>query len=645
MVRFPNARRQWPWLSIVLSIPLLWPSQAVALSGCLDPGGQWPLGPAGVVASAGNLAIYSRGVTIEIADVSDPSNPAVLGATEIGGSPAAIAVTGALAFVAANDEGFFVIDFSNPSTPSVVGHWGGPTNQAWDIAASGDHVYVAYGRLIVVDVSDPSNPVEAARESTWPIRQLELVGHHVYGIGTSLLVVYDIVDPTTPSVVFQNSLNNKSHLAANEQRLMTTYGGRLSVYTIEDPASPVFVTEYDDPTTDFQSMALDGPRAYLTTYHDEFAIVDTTDPASPITTAIITPPGNPRYAAVHNQTAYLTAEEGGLRLIDVADPEDPIEVGFIPAEGASNDLAVDGNHAFVAQRRSGLRVFDVSDPDEPLPIGFLALADAVSVTLDGTRALVAGAEAGIFVVDVNDPTDPALLGAFDTPGRAWTAEVVGDLAYVADGDSGLRIYDISNPSAIIQVGAMSGVDSATDVAIAGHVAYLADCYRGLTTVDVTNASMPVKLWDNDWDNFCAQSVVIRDHLAILVEGWNVNAHCGIRIYDVINPAAASLITDFEQTTTKWVGWDSVMDGDVLYVAFERATVAFNLSNPLAPALIARHYVPGFSTGVDVEDGRIFIGSYNGGIASAGCTECADAIFADGWEDSDWFYTAWSDIVP
>ncbi len=112
-----------------------------------------------------------------------------------------------------------------------------------------------------------------------------------------------------------------------------------------------------------------------------------------------------------------------------------------------------------------------------------------------------------------------------------------------------------------------------------------------------------------------------------------------------DPAAPLLITDFQQTTTKWVGWDLAIEGDVLYVAFDRATVAFDLSNPLAPALIARHYVPGISTGVDVEGGRVFIGAYTGGIASAGCSACADAIFADGWEEYGWYgYTAWSEGI-
>ncbi len=65
---------------------------------------------------------------------------------------------------------------------------------------------------------------------------------------------------------------------------------------------------------------------------------------------------------------------------------------------------------------------------------------------------------------------------------------------------------------------------------------------------------------------------------------------------------------------------------------------------MVPALIARHWVSGISTGVDVEGGRVFIGAYTGGIASAGCTACADAIFADGSEEYGWYgYTAWSDI--
>jgi len=646
MVRLPDVGRDRLWILVVVTV-LLWPSPSSASGGCLEPRGQWPYGPVNVVAATGDLVVYSRGATIEIADVSAPFHPNVLGATEITGYPTEIAVSGTIAFVAANDEGLFVIDFSDPTAPSVVGRWGGQTDQVVDIAASGDYAYLASNRLIVLDLSDPTDPVEVARVSDWRISQLELVGHHVYGIGTSLLAVYDVADPTAPSVVFQNALNNKSHLAVNDQRLLTTYAGRLSVYTLDDPAAPVFVTEYDDPATYFQTVAIGGTHAYIATYDDEFAIVDTTDPANPSTTAIWPAPGNPDSTAVDGSIAYLTTHEDGLRIIDVEDSSAPTEIGFIPATGASNDLAIVGDHAFVAQHGSGLRVFDVSDPGAPVSIGFVALDGALDVSVSGTRALVTGGEAGIFVIDISDPANPVLLGGRDTPHRAWKAEVVGDFAFVADGDSGLRIYDVSDPNAIFEVGALTSVDSAMDVAVVGDVAYLADCYWGFATVDVSNPSAPVKLFgDGLWDNFCADSIVVRDTLAILVEGWNLNGGSSIHIFDVSNPSIPVRITEFEQVPEAWIGADLALDGDVLYIAYERATVVFDIRNPFAPALIGRRYSPGASTGVDVAGDTVVIAASVGGIATAGCTECADAIFADGWEDSGWyFYTAWSEVVP
>ncbi len=118
--------------------------------GCLEPGGSWPLGPVYAVAPVGGFAVYSRGATIEIADISNPSSPVVLGTAEIAGVPFKIAVSGTNAFVAARDDGLFVVDFSDPTAPAVIGQWGGPQEPVSDIAADGDHVYISHNRLIVL---------------------------------------------------------------------------------------------------------------------------------------------------------------------------------------------------------------------------------------------------------------------------------------------------------------------------------------------------------------------------------------------------------------------------------------------------------------------------------------------------------------
>ena len=77
------------------------------------------------------------------------------------------------------------------------------------------------------------------------------------------------------------------------------------------------------------------------------------------------------------------------------------------------------------------------------------------------------------------------VGALDTPGSAFDAEVVGDLAYVADVSSGLRIIDVSNPTFPVEIGAFHALPWSEyhDVKLAGDLAYAAGRFSALSVID------------------------------------------------------------------------------------------------------------------------------------------------------------------
>ncbi len=639
-MRFSNNRCPRLLVLFALSVPLLWPSPSSALSGCLDPGGQWPLGPVQSVALSGNVAVYSQGVTIEIADVSDPSNPVVLGATRIDGIPYEIAVSGSLAFVAAYDDGLFIVDISDPAAPIVAGHF---SDQVYDVLARDNTVFLAASGLTILDATVPAAPVVIAVEPNWRPYEIVLSGDYIYGIDGGVLTVFDVTDPAAPTV--ENTFfGNYRHIAVSAERLFTTYGSRLLIHTLTDPGNPTAVHEYNTAFY-LRDVAASGTLAVVTNTQNELRVIETTETSNPSTLSTWLSPGSTRTIAVNDSLAYLTATEGGLRWLDITDPANPTEVGSIDSNGFSYDIAIRGNYAFVAQRRSGLMVFDITDPDTPTPVGFLPLADAIGITIDGTRAIVAGFEAGVFIVDIENPSQPTLIGLFDTPGEAWTVEIAGQFAHVADGTGGLRIFDISNPGSVSQIGAMTDADSVMDIAVVGDVAYLADSCRGLSVVDVSNPAAPIRIGGTSgFDSFCAQAIDVTDNLAILVEGWYSTYSGEIFIFDVADPSAPQWITHFQNVSVKWTGWDLEVVGDILYVAYERVTVAYNLSDLQAPALIGRYFAPGMSTGIDVVGNRAFVAALFGGVASVGCTECVDTIFADGFEEWLW-YSPWSGEVP
>ncbi|CAK8988684.1 PKD domain containing protein, partial [Durusdinium trenchii] len=108
---------------------------------------------------------------LSVVDVSDPSSPSILASTEYDAANLVmcegVAVDGNYAYVttwsdSASASYLAVVDISDPTSPSIVGSIiDGTLGPAMTIAADEGHVYLPSGTgdgMIVVDVSDPSNP-------------------------------------------------------------------------------------------------------------------------------------------------------------------------------------------------------------------------------------------------------------------------------------------------------------------------------------------------------------------------------------------------------------------------------------------------------------------------------------------------------
>jgi hypothetical protein len=96
-----------------------------------------------------------------VIDVSDPTNPTIVGSVDTPGYARGVYVLGNYAYVADDASGLQVIDVSNPTNPTIVGSVYTP-DSAWGVYVLGNYAYVAnmvnYGssRLQVIDISDPA---------------------------------------------------------------------------------------------------------------------------------------------------------------------------------------------------------------------------------------------------------------------------------------------------------------------------------------------------------------------------------------------------------------------------------------------------------------------------------------------------------
>jgi hypothetical protein len=79
---------------------------------------------------------------LQIFDVSDPYNPDLLSIMRFGNTPYAIEVIGDYAYIAGMWAGAYVVNISNPTSPTLAGSYETP-GIAYELAVTADHIYLA----------------------------------------------------------------------------------------------------------------------------------------------------------------------------------------------------------------------------------------------------------------------------------------------------------------------------------------------------------------------------------------------------------------------------------------------------------------------------------------------------------------------
>jgi len=315
--------------------------------------------------------------------------------------------------------------------------------------------------------------------------------------------------------------------------------------------------------------------------------------------------------AVSGGYAYVTSSNqdsvGSLLVLDVSDPYHPVEVGsidFVPSLPLA--VAVSGSYAYVADVVPvGLRVIDVSAPSAPVQVGSVGpFGWTRDVAVSGDYAYVVEDHRLDFsVIDVSEPTVPVLVGSL-WGGGGYGVAVSGGYAYVAAWDAGLRVIDVSEPSAPVWAGEQGDVGG-SGVAVSGGYAYTAGGYSdyfpmGLYVIDVSEPSAPVEVGFLGTPKPALDVAVSRGYAYVAVNDLYSFPGGGLHVIDVSIPSAPVEVGSY-------------------------ATVGGGL--------------PGYSEGVAVSDGYVFLVNLGGLFIFREC----GPLFSDGFESGD--TSAWSATAP
>lgn len=414
---------------------------------------------------------------LHVFDVSDPTSPALLGATSDMGVQ--IAASGDYAFVDSSDV-VKVVDLADPAAPSVVHRI--ELKYYYDdveaITTAGDLLYLAStaGEVWVYDIADPASPARIGTYAEPYPLDVAVGGDRVYVAGdTRGTSVLDVSDPANLELLGTFRPGGETQSVAVEGTLALV--GGTSTIDVLDISQPDQIQLLDRIEIRAQQLVIDGSYAFT----GALEVLDLSDPSDVQVVAELENVSGSFGMDVENGLVAVTSGRGGaVQLVDVSSPEAPALVSEIEASGRDLWTGVDlvGEHMYVMGNDS-LHIFDVASPSTPQQISAIQTggSDEMGVAVNDGLAYVSALGGGFHVIDVSNPAQPSVLSTSDGYYEGASA-VDGQHAFAIERDD-VVIFDVTDPASPSEVASIEEFSNVQDLVVTGGYGYVADRHSGL----------------------------------------------------------------------------------------------------------------------------------------------------------------------
>lgn len=550
----------------------------------------------------GNYA-YAVGFRLYIYDLNDPLNPIHIGTYMNDWGVEDVVVAGDYAYVATRHPGLKVVDITNPSYPREVGSF--PINDAFDVAVSGNYVYVSQGDdgwgyqggLHILDVSDPAVP-KSVYFHYGNVGPLAISGEHLF---TGNIRVYNITNPESTTEVGYYSVGAITLASEANYIYALDYQGSISILHYTGAGEPFLAGRLLDASGEPIPNAVISDSLGHTTRTDTYGrygilgVVSGTHTITATKSAYTFSPSSRTVTVPPNGTSQNFT--GNLAKVDL--------VALSQWGGPTNAVAVQGRYAYLGVGHR-LQIFDVSNPDNPILVGQSAVLprEIRDVAVSGNYAYIA--QPGVFdqfghdgwqgggirVLDVSNRASPKFVAFVDTR-HAREVVISGNYAYVVGGgwdNDGLLLYtlDISDPAKLASSQGVYGTFQANSISVTGK--YLFTTYhkpydetiKGLRILDITNPAEPQMVSEYQMSNN-PYAVTASNGYAYVAE---TSSTSGVRIFDVNNPAAPQEVGFLPHSARTLLALN-----DVLYLAQNGGLRAFDITDPSVPEALGFYVTP------------------------------------------------------
>ncbi|UCE07248.1 MAG: T9SS type A sorting domain-containing protein [bacterium] len=540
-----------------------------------------------------------------------------------------VAISGNYAFIASGTfSGLRVIDLSNPAIPVEVGYSVNsdpcPEVEAWmafKIKISGNYAYVLYFdgtwsfknfRLYVYDVTDPTAPLQMGHISLPDnCTSLFVKGDYVYVTayefgGFSGVIVIDVSDPLQPvEVTYFQTWGMPESIYVTDNITYIANNDSLLIYNVTEPGSPIKLGSYspESEIAHIHHVAVQGDFIYIIDSVFGVRILDASD-FSQIQEVISIPHNqtDAHFSPIEISGDFMYYLQDGdmtgkvLIVLDVSDPTAPVERGSYHMSGNWWFYGFDyyDGYACIAGGSAGLRVVDVSYPESIQQVGCydpFNLTFGLAISGDYAFLSTISDSENLSIYNVSDPSSPTVMNSLSFGGRPFWISVYENYLYIpgveVDLVSGVTVLEISNPAEPVEVSFLPCPQEHFGVSLSvenyNNYVYVAMAYGGVQIYDIAQIDQPIALdnWTH-WDPMTNQDFAVRNvkiswpYLFVPEETY------GLYVLNVSNPNTIVEAAKYPISGKPW--WiDLSPDKNYLYLAdFTGKLRILDVSNPLAP---------------------------------------------------------------
>ncbi len=346
---------------------------------------------------------------LTILDLSDPDQPVPRGQVETASTVYQVVLDGDRAVVCDLSSALYVIDIVDPDSPQVLGTLPIPEMIVTGLAVDNGYAYVSvqWWGVLIVDISDPANPVQVGIADVIESPSTVLADFPlVYVIDLEGgLEILDVSDPGSPQHIGTYCCPSGG-LALRGHLMFVNNGIGLEVVDVSNPQAPVRVGQASVPARG--DMKLSGDLLYLAGGETGLHVVDVQDPLAPEYIGAGGTQGNALAVAVSAERVYQAAEFSGLAIFRphclesnaVDDPPPGTTAGCRPLEARPNPFLPRTSISFVLDQecRADLAVFDAAGRRIAGLTAGLRPAGRYSATWDGSDASGRPVSPGVYFV-------------------------------------------------------------------------------------------------------------------------------------------------------------------------------------------------------------------------------------------------------